>query len=107
MAKTKHPVGPPEEYLVGPDAKIGLGRVIKWHDGISRISVELLDENGYHCVGYYSLGCWISPPPDVIAAAMKTASLPPIATYRTGQAGPGRSGRQRARRRASAKRDGI
>jgi hypothetical protein len=93
-----HPVGPPEEYLIGPDAKIGLGRVIKWVEGICLVNVELLDENGYHCVGVYELVAWNSPPPDVLAECMRIANSPPIATYRTGQAGPGQSRQQRARR---------
>jgi hypothetical protein len=43
MAKKKPPTptGPPEEWLVGPDAKIGLGRVIKWNEAICLIDVEL------------------------------------------------------------------
>ena len=67
--KQKPPSARPRNTSSVPDAKIGLGRVIRWVNGICLVRVELLDENGYHCVGVYELVAWVSPPPDVIQSA--------------------------------------
>ena len=95
--KSPAPTGPPEEWLIGADAKIGLGRVIRWNKGTDNITVELIDENGYHCVATYELAGWVSLPSNIQYGpeAYRIANSPLIATYRTGQAGPGRSRRRK------------
>ena len=74
-AKPPTPTGPPEEWLIGADAKIGLGRVIKWNDDghpplclpgelddIECEIAELIAEHGYHCVATSELTGWVSLP---------------------------------------------
>jgi hypothetical protein len=92
--KLKRPTGPPEEYMIGADAKIGLGRVIEWIDGTDEIRVELIGEDGYHFVGIYELTIVTHPSTPGMERCRQIANMPPIVTYRTGPTKK-RSGRGR------------
>ena len=81
MATNKtYPVGPPEEEIMGADRNIGLGRVIEWIEGKDKVVIEMLDENGYHCIGVFECLGWTSSH-EGRAEAFRIASMPPIATY--------------------------
>ena len=56
-----------------------MGRVINWNKGKDYVTIEMIDENGYHCVGTVEYVGWHSSR-ERLAAAYKTASMPPIAS---------------------------